>query len=176
VKNTSKLVLCAGPYDYGEGYTTLDVTEDCYPDYLAHLPPIPKELMTGEWKEIYLIHGIEHFHHWDALELIKNIYDALAPGGFAVFEQPNFKVCAEVYLGLRGPIIKDEPAEISGIRGIFGDHTSGNPYLNHLWGWVPETLKEAIVSCGFSEEKVKVGKALSRPFIVDRDFRIEATK
>jgi hypothetical protein len=168
-----RLLLCSGPAIL-EGFKTLDVNPDYKTDYCAYLPPLPKEVIAVQWDEIYLIHGIEHFYYWEATELIRNIYEALVPGGFAVFEQPNIKIAAEVFLGLREPMT--EQPEASGINALYGDPSYGNPYMSHRWGWTPDSLRKALVDGGFQPSNVRIGNGLSRPFAGIRDFRIEATK
>jgi hypothetical protein len=173
IEEPKRLLLCSGPVVM-EGFKTLDVNPDYKTHYCAYIPPLPRVVINVQWDEIYLIHGIEHFYYWEALELIRNIYDALAPGGFAVFEQPNLKVTAEIFLGLREPVTEDPKA--SGINAIYGDPVYGNPYMSHRWGWTPDALRQALVDVGFEPAKIKIGLGLSRSFSQERDFRIEATK
>lgn len=171
VATGEKLILCAGPANYGPDYKTHDGLPEFGTDYCFTLPPIPWELRQGQWAEIYLIHGIEHFYLWDAMILLSNMHEALAPGGLLVMEQPNLKTCCEVYLGLKKPMTKIESH--SGIGGIYGGPT---PFLAHKYGWTPETLTEACISVGFSPEKIKTGPGLAHPCAYGRDFRVEATK
>jgi hypothetical protein len=89
-------------------------------------------------------------------------------------EQPNLKVAAEVFLGIR-PSMTTDPAN-SGIAAIYGDQKYYNPLMGHKWGWTPESLVDALYASGFPKGKIKIGEGLSRPFAKGRDFRIEATK
>jgi len=131
-----KLILCSGP-GKAEGFQTLDANPAFEPDYCVSLPPFPRELRNGQWWEIYLIHGIEHFYLWEAEELIPQLYEALAPGGMLIMEQPNLDVIARVLLGQMEAMTPDK--EASGIKAIYGDPKYGNPYMAHKWGWTPET-------------------------------------
>lgn len=169
-----RLILCSGPY-VCEGFKTLDANPEFKPDYCVLLPPLPREMRNGRWDEIYLIHGIEHFAIWEAVELLPQIHEALVPGGLLVLEQPNLEVAAKVFLGLMPPMTADPLA--SGIKAIYGDPRFGNPLMGHKWGWTPSSLTGALIDAGFSSERIKVGEALSRKGFADgRDFRIEATK
>jgi hypothetical protein len=168
---TNRLILCSGPYRY-YGAKTLDANPDYQPDYCAVLPPLPRELRQGQWDEIYLFHGIEHFYVWEVPELLSQIHEALAVDGTLIMEQPNVEVAAKVMLGVLPPMT--EKPEASGVNAIYGDPAHQNPWMTHKWGWTPETLRDACVTAGFSV--VKAGRALSRPFAEGRDFRIEATK
>ena len=172
-KTRSRLMLCAGPYVY-EDCKTLDANPEYRPDYCETLPPLPHYLRTGEWEEIYLIHGIEHFYLWEARELVTGCYEALAPGGILVLEQPDLMVTASVMLGLQEPMTTDPLA--SGINAIYGDPVYENPLMCHKWGWTPTTLTQLLTECGFAANNVKTRRALSRPFAEGRDFRIEAKK
>ena len=168
-----RLILCAGPYIY-EGFKTLDANPDYKPDYCAVLPPLPRELRDGRCQEIYLIHGIDHFYKWEAMELMAQVHEALSDGGILVMEQPNLTVVAEVMLGIREPMTENK--ELSGIMAIYGDPGYGNPWMCHRWGWTPDSLTSALLQCGFLPEKIKVCRAMSRPFAEGRDFRVEAKK
>ena len=169
----NKLLLCSGPFSI-DGFKTLDANPEFHPDYCAVLPPLPREVREGQWSEIYLIHGIEHFYIWEVPELLTQIHEALCDGGTIIMEQPNLEVCAKVLLGLIPPMTPKPLA--SGIQAIYGDPQYGNPFMAHKWGWTPESLTETMIACGFDRSRVKTGKALSRTFAGERDFRLEATK
>lgn len=170
---SEKLILCSGPYVYS-GFKTLDCNPDYQPDFCVVLPPFPRELRHGRWSEIYLIHGIEHFYRWEAEELIPQLYEALAPDGLLVLEQPNIEVAMKVALGLmESPTVKPEA---SGMQAIYGDPGYENPWMCHKWGWTPATLTTLVVQSGFNPSRIRTGQGLSRSFAGPRDFRLEAIK
>lgn len=165
----NKLLLCAGP-DKPEGYVSLDANPENNPHIVATVPPLPTAVKMFHWDLVELIHGIEHFHLWEAEQLLREIYECLAPEGVLVLEQPNIEFAAEVLLGRRAPITPTP--EGSDMWAFYGDPSHRNPLMGHHWGWTPTTLTKALRKAGF--EKITVVPA--HYHYRERDFRVEAVK
>lgn len=169
---SGKLLLCSGKHR-PEGFITLDADPRCEPDIVARIPGEPVDSFRTNLSEIYLIHGIEHFHISEAKVLVRQIWKALEPGGFAVFEQPNLEAIARFILGLEMPPA-DLPMDRATIFAIYGEPFHPSGLMQHYWGYTPESLTQLLVESGFQRERIKVGEA--RSHWPCRDFRIEATK
>src|SRR5258706_2294400 len=102
INNKSKLLIGSGSWHW-DGYLTIDANPANEPDIYAVLPPVPDVVMAQQFEEIVASDVIEHFYKWDALALLKQCYQILAPGGVLILEQPNIWYCAEVLVGLRQP-------------------------------------------------------------------------
>jgi SAM-dependent methyltransferase len=154
------------------GHVTLDGSPTYKPDYLALIPPLPAAVIQESWDEVALIHGIEHFHLWQAEDLLREIRSILKPGGRLILEQPNLLFVARVLCGLEKPLIS-VPGQCD-IWAIYGDprEVEHSPLMLHRWGWTPETLGKALKEAGFGE----VIETRAQFHLPGRDFRMEAVK
>lgn len=155
VTDAKKLLLLAGGV-HRKGWHTLDMKG--HVDFLATVPPLPKDVIRHQWDVIELTHGIASFYPWEAAMLLRDIYDALAPGGLAIFEQPNLVECIR-----------------SGrVEWIYGDPSLSEPEHMVKWAYTPATLTEALVIAGFPLGNIECLPA--QYHVPARDFRIEARK
>lgn len=146
-----KLILCSGP-TRREGWKTLDANPANAADYVAFVPPLPSEVMLKKWEEIELIHGITSFYPWEAETLLREIKQALAPGGKLVLEQPDFRLCAE------------------SVEWLFGDPSPREPLHLNRWAYSPNSLETLLRQVGFEHCR----QMEAQHHMPSRDFRIEA--
>lgn len=165
-----KLMLCSGR-QRREGWTTLDANRRANPDIVATLPGLLDHVEPGTCSQIELIHGIEHFYLWEARPLLSEIFQALEPGGLAVFEQPDISYAAKVLLGL---LDKPKPVGQFAMWPLYGDPGHKSTLYCHRWGYTPDSLTEELVSAGFDAANISRPKA--RHHFPGRDFRLEARK
>jgi predicted SAM-dependent methyltransferase len=162
----NRLILGAGEsQDYLPG---LRVDMEALPgiDVVQRVPPLPD---GGPWDEILAVHLIEHLPRYDAVTLIKECYQALAPGGQLILEQPDIAFCMRVFLGLEEA--PDHYRERFGILGIFGEG-NGKPGMVHQWGYTPDSLTKLFRRAGF--ETIQIERARYHHW--QRDFRIVGVK
>src|SRR5512147_133063 len=146
-----KLILCAGKTKR-EGWTTLDANPIHMPDILATIPPLPKEVFAYRWDEIELVHGITSFYPWQALQLLRELRDVLAPGGKLILEQPNLDKCWGELLW------------------IFGDPSLREPLHMNRWAYNANSLMAMVLEAGFQH----CNTAPAQYHVPSRDFRVEA--
>jgi predicted SAM-dependent methyltransferase len=169
--------LCIGSGDWknwGPEWIMLDGSPDSPADYIAMVPPLPDAVKAMRFTEILCVHMIEHIAPWRALELAKECYTILEPGGVFILEQPNILYCARVLLGY----IESPPEEFEGqysMAGLYGDSTTENELMLHRWGYEPSTMMRMLHQSGFALNKIDF---LPTQFhgSRERDFRVEATK
>lgn len=157
------LILCCGG-DRRPGFVRLDANTAVEPDILATIPPLPGAA-RGPWDRIELIHGIEHFALWEAEVLIREINEALAPGGVLVLEQPNIDFAARALLSGREDRWSMWP--------FYGDPGHRDPLYIHRWGYNVKSLTRLLERKG-KWSRIRVAKAQFH--VPGRDFRIEATR
>lgn len=165
-----KLMLCAGRQKR-DGWTTLDANPRAKPDIVATLPGLLDHVKPGSCSEIELIHGIEHFYLWEARPLLREIWEALKPGGRVVLEQPDISYAAKVLLGMIDP-----PKRLNqfAMWPLYGDPGHKSELYCHRWGYTPDSLRGELVSAGFDPSRITTPKA--RHHFPGRDFRVEAIK
>lgn len=171
VRTTQRnLSLCAGrPRN---GWVTLDADPKSGADHIAQIPPLPPAIKAQRWDMVELIHGIEHFYRWDAKALLLEVRQVLAPGGKLILEQPDIFKCAQV---ITGEVLIENEAQRwrLGEGGIFGDSRPHRPYMDHKYGYTPQTLRKLLVECGFQDELIV--EETPRYHIPRRDFRLVAS-
>jgi predicted SAM-dependent methyltransferase len=84
------------------------------------------------------IHLFEHLYRWEVEGALREWGRLLQPGGLLILELPDLVKCCKNYLEgrMRGGKNPDQLAR----WGIYGDPRSGNPYMNHRWGYSPDEL------------------------------------
>ena len=167
----SKLIVCAGRTKRA-GWVTLDCNARTAPDIVATIPPLPDSVLAERWEAIELIHGIEHFYRWQAIDLLRSFYGILQPGGQLILEQPNIAYAARVLLGLVDPP-RDHPEQFS-MWPLYGDPGHRSEWFCHRWGYTPESLRESLLLSGFKPKQIEEKPA--RHHFPIRDFRMIATK
>jgi ubiquinone/menaquinone biosynthesis C-methylase UbiE len=115
--------------------------------------------------EILAVHVIEHFRYSEVLDILKEWYRVLKPGGKLVLELPDLSKCI-------GNLIRYPNNATMSLLGIYGDPRSQHDVLVHKWGWTPETLGGMMYAAGFREI---MGMPTMYHF-PERDMRIEGVK
>ena len=89
---------------------------------------------------ILAYHVIEHVHFHEALEMFKNWYRILKPGGWIVIECPDLVKTSKSFL--------DNTIPLSRVYiNLYGQ--SWHPGQEHYYCWFPEQLKWALKGAGF---------------------------
>lgn len=158
-----------------EGYFNVDAVENSDAprklDAVCLADSIP--LPDGSVKELMAIHLWEHIYRWNCDTVMEEWKRLLKPGGLLVLELPDLmKFCKNIleHAGRGGK----HPDQL-GMWAAYGDPRSGDPHMNHKWGWSPETLTEFLKEHGFI--KIKHLPTVYHPAgRKHRDMRIEAIK
>ncbi len=158
-----------------EGWTNCDIARDPEadrdPEILCDAKQIP--LPDGCADVLMAIHLWEHIYRWDCDEVMTEWKRLLRPGGILILELPDMmKFCKNIIDGAkRGGKHPDQ----LGMWAAWGDPRTRNPYMNHKWGWSPDSLSAYLKLQGF----VKITQKLTEfhpAGRAHRDMRIEAVK
>lgn len=148
-----------------EGWKTIDADPRVKPDIVSTLPPVPEECHGADAFE--MIHVLEHFHLWEARELLRQLREALKDGGELILELPNLLSAVETLSGRN-----NRPVDSWAMWVLYGDPRSRNPLYGHKWGWTPETLSQELTDVGFETIRIERPKH----HVPARDFRLVAVK
>lgn len=148
-----RLMLCCGRYGGREGWKTLDAVHPA--DFRCSIPPLP-DAAKVDLEEVELIHGIGSFYPWLAEALLREIYEALLPGGRLVLEQPDFDVVCRNH----------------DLMGIYGDPALKEQLHMNKWCHTPNSLRQLLLLVGFTNIEHKPAQHHNPA----RDFRMEAVK
>ena len=172
---TTRLNICCGRHVL-DGWTNIDVARSPKasrdPDVFANAISIPLPDACAD--EIMVIHGFEHLSYWNAPKALAEWHRLLKSSGLLVLEMPDIKKCCKNLLRLiETPDMKD--LDSLAMFGIFGDPRAEDPWMSHLWGWTPKTIRPLLKKAGFGSftEPPTQWHAIGRKL---RDFRIEARK
>lgn len=109
-------------------------------------------------------HAIEHFHRWEAPQVIAEWRRLLKPGGLLILELPNLEsACRNVLAGA---------SDQMGMWPLYGDPGHRDPYMIHRWAYTPKTIQELLV--GF--RTIQMFRPVTHGARADRDMRVEGTK
>ena len=175
-ENDQKLRLNLGCGDkILPGYINVDVVDErggSEPDVLSDLRDLDV-FEDDAADEILSVHVIEHFHYWEAHDVLKEWVRVLKPGGLMVVECPNLTTaCQEI---LNNPDTAAMPGK-EGQRSmwvLYGDPAWKDPLMCHKWLYTPQSLARLMMECGL----VDVRQAPARFKLREpRDMRLVAIK
>ena len=123
--------------------------------------------------EVMAIHVVEHFWRWEVEDVLREWVRVLKPGGSMILECPNLISACEEFL--RDP----ERHSGQGQEGqrtmwvFYGDPAWKDPYMNHRWGYTPESLKALLETVGLVEVRQEPAQYKLRE---PRDMRVVGVK
>jgi len=123
--------------------------------------------------EILAVHVVEHFWHWEAVDILKEWVRVLKPGGLMILECPNLlSACLEI---LQNPDIATGPGP-EGQRSmwvLYGDPSWKDPLMNHCWAYTPRSLGKVMYDAGLMNIRQEPAQFKLRE---PRDMRIVAER
>ncbi len=146
------------------GFVGVDVSGRFGPvDVKAHLAHLPYD--DGSVDEAMAIHVLEHFHLWEAPEVVGEWHRVLKPGAELAVECPDLdKIVAMMARGVTDPYLTT--------FGLYGDLPTRDPLMVHKWCYNRPTLEGLLREVGFSEVRHEAPR-YHRP---ERDLRVVGVK
>jgi predicted SAM-dependent methyltransferase len=149
------------------GYLNVDIDIAVNPDLVVSLDPsLPFASATFTLIELY--HVMEHVYPWVGLDILKEFWRILKPGGTLAIECPNIESACS-WLVQNSDYGSDSQM---GMWAIYGDPNSKSPLQMHKWGYTPITLAEILKQSGF----VSIQRKAPETHVPARDFRITGIK
>ena len=148
--------------DYREGFINIDGNPDLPKvDYVLDIKPsvLLEHFEPGTFRYILVKDFLEHHFHWQALKLMKDFYSLLIDEGTLDITLPNVetiindssKTITERLWWLYG----GQDIQKSGLVNNRDASRDKYPqYYCHKYGWTPDTIKQALLSAGFSSIEV----------------------
>jgi hypothetical protein len=136
--NQNKLIVCAGTR-HKNGWLTHDVQAFEGTDIVCDFWELPQWVEPNSINEMEFTHALEHFPMDKSQDVLKLLYNLLAPNGELYIEVPNFYWHAEEI------IINPSNRQI--IEYAFGGQL--NEWDYHYNGYTPDILIDDLQGVGF---------------------------
>lgn len=133
--------------------TRLDIDPACSPDVVADLRALGD---IGPFGMVYCSHALEHLTAADAATALREFARVLAPGGVVMVVVPDLSDIRPTL----DPVYENELGAITGLDMFYGlqSMVRDNPYMQHLTGFVPATLEQALTAAGFADVSTRVDR------------------
>lgn len=123
------------------GFTHIDISEFSHIDFvssLGNLNFLPPSSVT----EIYCSHALEYYDQIEVLEVLKEWFRVLMPGGQVYIAVPDLKALIAIY---------ELSGSIENILGpLFGRWATDTGYIYHKTAWDFQSLGNTLSGIGFN--------------------------
>jgi predicted SAM-dependent methyltransferase len=158
-----------------EGYVNVDVAEsrlDKKPDVLCDLRALsPFEDNCAD--EVMAIHVVEHFWRWEVVDVLKEWFRVLKPGGKMILECPNLITACQMVLADPDNATGPGPEGQRSMWVLYGDPGWRDPLMVHRWGYTPRSLAGVMHQAGLETLRQEPAQFKLRE---PRDMRITGLK
>ena len=145
----------------------------CKADIMLDITKLNEYVKDGTVSNILMVHVLEHFTRWAAIDLFKIFYKSLEVGGTLTMEHPDLDGCIEFYLN-RKKMLGTPIGEINiGRTAIFGNQWDRLEYETHRYVWTKPEIKEELEKIGFKIEELHNRTKYHLP---ERDMKVVARK
>jgi predicted SAM-dependent methyltransferase len=156
-----KLNVGSGP-NYLDGWVNLDACDLFKRDYAVNLPDDKLSALFGKdyADEIFMSDVMEHFYRWDGIEVLKDFFAVLKPGGLMSIVTPDL----EKIIVSKTMTLQRKTELIRGAQGQPGPQSSSllmqawkkHPKLfSHLYTWTEKELLGVLTDLGFRVRTTK---------------------
>ena len=99
--------------------------------------------------KILLVHVIEHFVRWEAVELMQTFFCVLKYGGSLIMEHPDLDGCIAWYLSRKKSIQTPLGDLNMGFTQFYGNQWDKLDYETHRYVWTKAEMKLVLEETGF---------------------------
>ncbi len=127
----------------------------------------------GSVDKILLVHVLEHFVRWEAMDMLRHYHTLLRPGGTLLMEHPDLDACIRFYLERRDSIETPLGRKNIGFTQFYGNQWDRLEYETHRYVWTKGEMREVLEEIGY---RVLVLDNKAKFHVPERDMRVIATK
>lgn len=126
----------------------------------------------GSVDRILMIHVLEHFVRWEALDMLAAFYELLRPGAQLIMEHPDLDNCIRFYLEEKGEIAPLGKRNL-GFTQFYDNQRDRLDYETHRYVWTKPEMRQVLEDIGF---EVPVLDNKVQFHVPERDMRVIARK
>lgn len=125
--------------------------------------------------KILLVHVLEHFVRWQAIENLEHYFNKLKPGGLLIIEQPDLDRCIAWYQkGKDAPHINTPVGPLNmGFTQLYGNQWDKLDYETHRYVWTKNEMQTVLNQIGYKVLQLNNEAKFHQP---DRDMFVIAQK
>jgi predicted SAM-dependent methyltransferase len=127
----------------------------------------------GSVDKILLVHVLEHFVRWEALDLLAQFHALLKPGGLLIMEHPDLDGCIKMYLENSATIDTPLGTLNKGFTQFYGNQWDRLDYETHRYVWTKREMRQELKSLGY---EIVVLDNDAQFHVPGRDMRVMARK
>lgn len=183
-KNHIKLHLGCGAV-YLKDYINIDFYDDSKPDFsrgnkklkadlLLNIEKLSEYANENSCDHILLVHVFEHFTRWKGINLLKEFYKVLKPGGIVEMEHPDLDKVIYYYLNNIGTCNTPIGPLNLGFTQFYGNQWDELDYETHRYVWTKQELKHVANTIGF--KIIELSNNTKHGHVPGRDMRVVLQK
>jgi len=123
--------------------------------------------------KILLVHVLEHFVRWEALDLLAQFHRLLKPEGLLIMEHPDLDRCIQMYLEGSATFNTPIGALNIGFTQFYGNQWDRLDYETHRYVWTKKEMALELKKIGF---EILVLDNQAKFHVPERDMRVVARK
>ncbi len=131
------------------------------------------DIAPGTADRVLLVHVLEHFVRWEALELLEQFHHVLKPGGLLIMEHPDLDGCIKMYLENKVTIETPIGRLNKGFTQFYGNQWDRLDYETHRYVWTKGEMWTELNRIGF---EVLALDNQAKFHVPERDMRVVARK
>ncbi|SCM72509.1 methyltransferase domain-containing protein [Desulfovibrio sp. 86] len=120
---------------------------------------------------ILLVHVLEHFTRWAAIDLLAQFHRLLRPEGLLLMEHPDLDACIKMYLEGQASIATPLGALNLGFSQFYGNQWDRLDYETHRYVWTKNEMASELIKAGF---EILVLDNQAKFHVPERDMRVIA--
>ena len=120
------------------------------PDITMDIQQLCNYVEVNTVEKILIVHVLEHFFRWEAVDLLTDFYNCLKVGGILEIEMPDLDGCIDFYINKKGRPFKSPLGNIEdGLAQIYANQWSRNPHEAHKYVWRKKDIELVLTKIGF---------------------------
>lgn len=143
-------------------------------DLLINILELEEHVEENTVENILMVHTLEHFVRWEAMDLLNIFFKILKPGGTLEMEHPDLDQCIYFYLKRKDKVCDTPLGKLNvGFTQFYGNQWDKLDYETHRYVWTKPEMETVLKDIGF--EIVEISNN-AKYHLRERDMRVVVKK